>query len=117
MTDRAHKADYLFNRYLTMTATEGLQQHDPITRTLPDEPHFILLARDPTASELVRMWVAIRRRDPSLIDAVAKRLKQHIAELPFRPKDSEHVISAQQVSNAMDAWLVEQRATPHGERT
>lgn len=91
-----------------MTAT-AQQQHDPIDRALPDEPHFVLLARDPTASELVRMWVAIRRRDPSPIDAIAKRLKERVASMPYRPKDAEHVISAQQVSNAMDLWRVEQQ--------
>ncbi len=86
--------------------------HDPMTRALPDEPHFLLLARDPTAAELVRIWIAIRRRDASLVDAVAKRLKAYIARMPYRPKDAEHVLSAQQVSNAMEIWLHDQTAEP-----
>lgn len=97
---------YLYERYTQMVSQTA---HDPIDRALPDEPHFVLLARDPTAAELVRMWVAIRKRDTSLIDAIAKRLKERVARMPYRPKDAEHVISAQQVSNAMDLWLVEQQ--------
>lgn len=37
---------------------------DPcIEKAEEDEPAFVLLARDPMASALVRMWVAIRRRE------------------------------------------------------
>ena len=102
----------LFEGHARMS--DDLARHDPTDRALDGEPHFLLLARDPTAAELVRMWVAIRRRDPALIDAIAARLKARVAKLPYRPKDAEHVTAAQQVSNAMDLWLVKQQSAPLG---
>jgi hypothetical protein len=42
--------------------TERLIEQDPCFKAaLPDEPAFVLLARDPLAPALVRLWAAQRR--------------------------------------------------------
>lgn len=85
-----------------------LSEHDPLPRKLDDEPHFALVARDPTAADLVRLWLAIRKRDEHLMDQIVKRLKRTMEKLPYQPsKDGKHILSAQDVANRMDMFLME----------
>jgi hypothetical protein len=53
----------------------------------PDEPMFVLLARDPAAPYLVRRWAGLR------------------------PSDRAKVIEAMECADSMDAWRKEHR--PH----
>lgn len=46
-----------------MSTKEKPGQFDCYARALPDEPYFILLARDPFAPILVKMWAAWRWLD------------------------------------------------------
>lgn len=89
-----------------------MNNHDPMGRRDDGEPYFLLLARDWSAPELIRIWVAIRKRDPSLIDAIVKRIKHKMEHRPYHPKDREHVPSASEVANHMDLWLIEKSSHP-----
>jgi hypothetical protein len=61
----------------------------------PDEPMFILLARDSSAPTMVRMWAARR------IKAI---------EVGEKPKDDEQQITeALDLADAMEAWRKEHR--------
>lgn len=94
-----------------------MQNHDPMGRRDDGEPYFLLLARDWSAPELIRIWVAIRRRDPSLIDAIVKRIKHKMEHRPYHPKDAEHCPSASGVANNMDLWLIDKSREPIGDAT
>lgn len=83
--------------------------HDPINRLAENEPYFLLSARDPTAAEMVTLWAVLRKRDGSLVDAVVKRLKILMMDLPVQPhKDNEHFWSAQKVATDMLVWQKDQ---------
>jgi len=56
----------------------------------PDEPMFVLLARDPHAAQLVRMWIAMRRH------AIGE------GEKPASHWDKIH--EAENCAVAMDQW-------------
>lgn len=58
----------------------------------PDEPMFVLLARDRHAAALVNLWAAMRR-----IDAARE------------PADASKIEEAEQCANDMVAWLVQHR--------
>lgn len=63
---------------------------DCYTKALPDEPFFTLLARDPSAPDLVMFWAEIR----------AQQIKKG-----QRPKDDEtKVKNAQLLANNMKKW-------------
>lgn len=89
------------------------ESHDPLARQEENEPRFTLLSRDPTAADLVRLWYAMRKRDPSLCDVIFKRMMGTMKSLPYQPhKDREHIVSAMQVANAMDVWLISRQQNP-----
>lgn len=46
-----------------MGSKEKPGRFDCYTNALPDEPMFILLARDPYASILVKLWADLRERE------------------------------------------------------
>jgi len=63
---------------------------DRYTNALPDEPMFILLARDPNAPELVRLW-ACRR--------------QELITLGSKPASDRAMIDeAYECAEAMENW-------------
>ena len=65
-------------------------QFDCYGNALPDEPMFILLARDPDAPQLVRAWAHSRESD---------------INLGRRPKaDRERVAEARECADKMEAW-------------
>ncbi len=79
---------------------------DCYSNALPDEPMFILLARDVTAPYIVRMWADIRE------DAIATGNKPH--------EDMAMVIEARQCADNMETWRRENngkwRAPTGGDR-
>lgn len=67
-------------------------QYDCHDKALPDEPRFTLLARDPSAPDLIRTWADVRA------EAIAA------GERP--DSDTEAVIEARQLADRMDAWRI-----------
>lgn len=89
--------------------------HDPLARhaeihrllqeLLGDEPYFLLLARDELSDGLTAEWAALKGRRIEAVPDIVKNLVVTSGNLPFHPtKDSEHVQSARQISNAMRIW-------------
>lgn len=57
-------------------------RHDGYAKAEPDEPVFTLLARDPMAPQLIRLWAAQRwseHEDPSVV-ADARRIADAMEE-------------------------------------
>ena len=65
----------------------------------PDEPMFILLARDTRAPDLVRLWAAISAGDIISADAAYKNLT-----LVGKRSLPEKVTEARDCANAMEEW-------------
>lgn len=69
------------------TKIEGDRCYDA---AMPDEPMFVLLARDPTAPELVRLWADTRQTD---------------IQCGLRPvTDAQQVVEARALADRMEAW-------------
>ena len=64
-------------------------EFDCYKAALPDEPIFVLLARDPSAPDLVRAWAAAR----------IGRLGHTLGD------DDRKVVEALKCARAMDEWL------------
>jgi hypothetical protein len=63
---------------------------DCMAKAEPDEPYFILLARDPAAAALVEMWCELRRE---------------FIRLKIKPReDIAKVIEAHNIAGAMREW-------------
>lgn len=79
-------------------------EFDCYANALPDEPMFHLLARDPAAPELIRIWVAVKNNDFQ----AAKRFLEYMFGLQanrtkfeeFGPQHQE----AYKVAAEMDDW-------------
>ena len=68
-----------------------LVEEDPcFVKALPDEPAFVLLARDPMAAALVRTWCAVRRMS--------------IADGSRPASDLDQVVKAENTADAMELW-------------
>lgn len=67
-----------------------VEQNPCFVSAMPDEPAFILIARDESAPELVRQWAAIRR---SLISAGLKPAS-----------DQRQIDEAYALADRMEAW-------------
>ena len=86
-------------------ATPPAAAHDPLSRQEDGEPRFVLLGRDPLAADFVFLWVAARKRDAKLVDAISTRIKEKMLALPYQPhKDAEHIQSGHEVANKMFEW-------------
>lgn len=59
----------------------------------PDEPMFVLLARDPVAAHVVRYWAWIREQNEPVV-TIAK---------------SQKLVEALECADAMDVWHVDNR--------
>lgn len=69
--------------------------NDCYAKALPDEPMFVLLARDPDAARVVRFWAGLR----------ARRIDEGTS-----PKSDEDVVTeALNCANAMRTWRVENK--------
>ncbi len=72
----------------------------------PDEPMFILLARDPLAAHLVAAWVALRAGD---LDRACRMMRDGLASLVDSgkeklPYNSPKSVEAQQCAMTMRIW-------------
>lgn len=68
---------------------------DCYTKADPDEPMFVLLARDPIAPILVRLWIAISKQ-PELMDKFQ-------VDKNYPPTD-EKSLEAWNCADAMELW-------------
>ncbi len=82
--------------------------HDPLSRALPTEPHFVLLARDHLSPGFARLYAIVRERGP---DAKAKAhaildtiLISNAAKDPRPHKDKQHAWSARAKADEMAEW-------------
>jgi hypothetical protein len=76
-------------------------KYDCYEKAEPDEPMFVLLARDPLAPQLVRHWALLHRVERNYDDdtpdnALHEKLKR------ARPNEKEQ--EALDVANSMEAW-------------
>lgn len=66
---------------------------DCYANAAPDEPMFVLLARDPHAAVLVNLWAAMRRMDPNAnpdkIMEAEKNANEMVAWLQMKRPDAE----------------------------
>jgi hypothetical protein len=74
----------------------------------PDEPMFVLLARDITAQYLVAAWVAVQCGDTEnavrmILDAGVARLA---TDKPLKERVDPKIVEASQCSKSMRTWLL-----------
>lgn len=91
--------------------------HDPLARKEADEPHFVLLARDPRAAHQTRLYAALREQKFAAADAIYANLKKLCAKLPLHPKDRDHAWSARAVATDMDIWRYDNVVKHHAPET
>lgn len=88
-------------------------KNDPLARRKVGEPYFTLLARDPLAEGVTRLWGALRAQKPELASVIFKKLLEVSRKLPYSPdKQTGHVIEASNVANHMGVWLTARLANP-----
>ncbi len=74
----------------------------------PDEPMFILLARDPLAAKLVELWALLRDgRTYAARELTRDMIRATRAEKVFA--NAEKIAEARGCARAMEAWRSEQR--------
>jgi hypothetical protein len=74
-------------------------EHDPCFKAaLPDEPAFVLLARDPLAPALVRMWAAARR----VAIAEGARPSSDLSQVEAAERDADDMVRWR--SDADESW-------------
>ncbi len=87
--------------------------YDCLAAAEPDEPMFILLARDPSAAWLVEAWLALRADDlraaESHMRSAAYDLRQ--AGKPVLPYGSPKLAEAHACAQAMLRWQDRMRTT------
>lgn len=71
---------------------------------LPDEPMFVLLARDPLAPFLVSIWSAIRMNDWEKAGVVFNAMIERAGGAYSLVPDTDPAIEAMDCSQAMFAW-------------
>jgi hypothetical protein len=69
-------------------------KYDCYANAEPDEPMFVLLARDPVAPMVVDLWVQLRR---------------HLQKSPTTADDIEQRLEAQGCAEAMRYWRAKNR--------
>lgn len=83
-------------------------QFDCYNAAEPDEPMFVLLARDETAGALVTLWAALRIGDSATADECMRTLK-HIAAPYAAQPDLAKAMEASECAAAMTEWISEHR--------
>lgn len=81
--------------------------YDCYANAEPDEPMFVLLARDETAEFFVKAWVAIRCGDVFTAKTMmenASFLREWVGGEPKEITDQK-MVEAEQCAEAMRAWL------------
>lgn len=82
----------------------------------PDEPMFVLLARDPLAAFLVSIWSKVRYGDVEAASAVFMKML-HTAGVQYALEpDTAKASEAIECAMAMFEWREKNRPSPHGPR-
>ena len=79
---------------------------DCYANALPDEPMFVLLARDPVAPALTRLWGAIRDGDRDIAFAAMTELQGLIPNYVAAPEPAK-AEEALECAAAMRSWRIE----------
>lgn len=87
-----------------MATKDNPGKFDCYANALPDEPMFVLLARDELAPSLVRLWATIRDGAPSHVVDRLVAVAHEIAAAKS-PMNQEKFTEAMQCADAMEAWL------------
>lgn len=83
-------------------------EHDPLDRAMPEEPHFLLLARDFRSPAMTRIYAATREGKWNQAHAVLHALEALAKQqTPAPHKDFEHATSAKAIANNMELWRME----------
>jgi len=78
--------------------------YDCYAKAEPDEPMYVLLARDPLAAHLIHLWVFLRAHDwVSMFHELAGLMAIALSE-PRKADDDPKLIEAQQRAVKMAAW-------------
>ena len=84
--------------------------HDPGSRRLPDEPYFMLLARDPAAAVLVEIWAHVRSGNLVLAQAALGALDSPVSGFDAQADADAQIRSAMAVANQMTGWRLARAA-------
>lgn len=87
-----------------MATKENPGEFDCYEHAKPDEPLFVLLARDPNAADLVRLWAAMRQQNVSNMNFTYNRMALRVFNEKSRTPNVLKVLEATDCANDMDAW-------------
>lgn len=95
----------------------GTKRHpapnDCYAKAEPDEPMFTLLARDPLAPDLIRLWAALRAGLFGTAGEAYELLLQEAAGRSLEERNGDVIKAAEagDCANAMETWRIQNRAT------
>lgn len=94
-----------------MTTKNNPGQFDCYEKAAPDEPMFILLARDPVAPALVEAWRALRAGNPSRAKLAIEFGFECLSnsKKPLLPLDSPKSMEALDCFDSMILWYEKNR--------
>jgi hypothetical protein len=67
-----------------------------------NEPLFTLLARDPLAAQIVRIWAATAEKDANALVSACNALQRIALKIPSQP--TSKIYNAYACADSMDAW-------------
>lgn len=88
-------------------------QFDGYDKADPDEPMFVLLARDPQGSDFTILWAALRAKDMTGAQSIFERMKRRAQDrhaTPRKPGDADKICEAVNCAEAMKDWRKENRS-------
>ena len=81
-----------------------------IKKAEPGEPEFNLLARDPVAPSLVRLWAAIREADyKQAAFEYNSLISSAVTYYETNPTDDEQLANACDIAGKMEQWRANNR--------
>ena len=88
-----------------MATKQNPGEYDCYAHAAPDEPLFTLVAKDPLAPILVRIWVLLRecRPDSAIMKQIiyARASLKRAKKQPIKPQKA---VEAQQCAKDMETW-------------
>jgi hypothetical protein len=86
-----------------------LEMTDCYHKAEPGEPKFTLLARDPLAPNLTRLWAAIREGEPAEAANQFAELMRVGTRYVGEPSRPEKVEGACEIAGNMETWAAKHR--------
>jgi hypothetical protein len=87
-----------------MSTKNNPGKYDCYAKAAPDEPMFVLLARDPVAPFLVSLWAKVRMGDANAAFAVFQKMRNTLVPGYYETPDVEKACEAMDCSAAMFEW-------------